>query len=142
MSDYLKVIDVEVLTMLKPEEILDEVSKPLIRFELENGDEFMMAGVPEDIAYNISVIINDLDHSDSRLQIHDIVSELAIIERVEIDLVVPNTTVYQSTIYLIPEGFENEISYGMIPSHATLLAILNDAPIFISEQLIKQTSEL
>ena len=36
MSDYLKVIDVQVLTMLKPEEILDEVSEDNIVYYIQN----------------------------------------------------------------------------------------------------------
>ena len=138
MSDFLQVINIQILTAANREGVPDQRSRPFLRFELEDGSDFIMSGIPQDIAYNLSLELNKIDSKDSRLQIQDIVGELAIVDKVEIDIVVPKTSVYQSTVYLIPEGFERSVSYSMVPSHATLLAVMNDAPIFVSEQLVEQ----
>jgi len=140
MSDFLRVINIQIVTLATRDGVPAQEANPLLRFELESGDDFMMSGIPTDIATSISVELNDYDTKDSRLQIADLVGELAIVEKVEIDLLVPQTTVYQSTVYLMPEGFERTISFTMVPSHATLLAILNDAPIFVSRQLVEQAN--
>ena len=79
-----------------------------------------------------------MESQDSRLHIHEIVNQLALIEKVEVDLVVPQTTLYQATVHLIPEGFERTLQFSMVPSHATLLAVVNDAPIYVSEALVEQ----
>jgi len=141
MDEFLKVINMQILTIATRDGVPDARSRPYLRFEMENGQEFMMNGIPQDIALGISMELNEITTNDSRMTIQDIVGELALVEKVEIDLVVPDTTVYQSTIYLLPEGFERTISYTMVPSHATLLAVLNDAPIYVSKQLVKQYNE-
>ncbi len=141
MSDsFLKVINVQILTLATREGVPDQRTRPLLRFELEDGNEFIMNVIPQEIAISISMEINNMESNESRLHLQDIVSELALVEKVEIDIVVPQTTVYQSTIYLKPEGFEKSISFSMVPSHATLLAVLNDAPIFVSKALVEQAA--
>jgi len=143
MSDeFYKVINVQILTLATRDGVPDQRTRPLLRYELENGDEFMMSGIPNDIALSLSMELNDIEPKDSRLQIQDIVGELALVEKVEVDIVVPQTTVYQSTVYLIPEGFERSVSFAMVPSHATLLAVLNDAPIYVSRQLVEQSKQM
>ena len=141
MSDsFLKVINVQILTLASRDGVPDQRTRPMLRFELESGEEFIMTGIPQDIAISISMQINSMESQESRLQVHDLVSELAIIEKIEIDTVVPQTTVYQSTIYLKPEGFERTMQFSMVPSHATLLAVLNDAPIFVSRALVESAA--
>ncbi len=142
METFIKVINIQVLTLATNENTPSDRLMPIIRFELEDGRDFIMGGIPQDIAVAISIILNDVETQDPRMQIQDLVSELAVVDRVEIDLIVPNTDVYQATIYLTPEGFNKQLSYQMIPSHATLLAVLNSAPIFIADTLIRQAQEM
>ena len=142
MESFVKAINVQVVALATREGVPDEQIRPLIRFELEDGRIFIMAGIPQNIALNLSLAMNDIKTQDSRLQIHEIVGQLALIEKVEIDLVLPNTDVYQATIYLTPEGFEHKLEYQMVPSHATLLAVLNDAPIYIADTLIQHAEAL
>ncbi|MHA2252341.1 MAG: hypothetical protein ACXAD7_18390 [Candidatus Kariarchaeaceae archaeon] len=143
MSDsFIKVINVQILTLATREGIPDERAKPILRFELEDAREFFMMNIPSEIAINLSLHINNQPSPDSRMQIHELIGELALIDRVEIDMFVPGQEVYQATIELIPEGFERSIRFQMIPSHATLLAVLNDAPIFIADELIKQSESV
>jgi bifunctional DNase/RNase len=97
-----------------------------------------MAGIPHEIAFNLSLAMNNMETQDSRMQIHELVGQLAVIQKIEIDLVLPNTDVYQATIYLTMEGFQKQVTFQMIPSHATLLAVLNEAEIFVADTLVKQ----
>ena len=101
-----------------------------------------MVNIPFDIARNIAAHITDQSSSDSRLQIHELIGELSLVEKIEIDLLLPGQDVYQATINLIPEGFERSLSIQMIPSHATLLAVVNDAPIFIADELVTQAEAM
>lgn len=142
MTNFLKVIDVQILTLATREGVPDQRSRPYLKFELESGEEFIMSSIPMDIARSLSMELNNIQTNDSRLEIHDLVKELSVVEKVEVDVVVPQTSVYQSTIYLTPEGFERSLQFQMVPSHATLLAVINDAPIFVSEALVKQTESL
>ncbi|MCH8907094.1 MAG: bifunctional nuclease family protein [Candidatus Heimdallarchaeota archaeon] len=135
----LEVINVQILTLATKEGLPDDRAKPMIRFELTDGRDFFMVNIPYDIARNIALFLSDQPTPDSRLQVHDLIGELALVERVEIDLFVPNSDVYQATIQVLPEGFERAIRYSMVPSHATLLAVVNDAPIFVADELIKQS---
>lgn len=140
-ESFIKVINVQILTLATRDGIPDDRIRPILRFELENGKEFMMSGIPHDIALNLSLELNDMDSQDSRLQIHDLVGQLAVVEKVEIDLLMPGTDVYQATIFVQPEGFDRSVQYQMVPSHATLLAVKNNASIYVSNELIKQAEE-
>ncbi|OLS24563.1 MAG: hypothetical protein HeimC2_22080 [Candidatus Heimdallarchaeota archaeon LC_2] len=139
---FIKVINVQILTLATREGLPDENAKPILRFELEDAREFFMVNIPFDIARNIAAHITDQSSSDSRLQVHELINELALVEKIEIDLLLPGQDVYQATINLVPEGFERGITLQMIPSHATLLAVVNDAPIFIADELITQAEEM
>ena len=101
-----------------------------------------MVNIPLEIAGNIAAHLADQPSPDSRLQIHELVSQLGIVENVEIDLFVPGQKVFQATISVLPEGFERSVTFQMIPSHATLLAVVNESPIFVAEELIKQSEEI
>lgn len=140
-NSFIKVIDVQILTLATSDGLPDERAKPILRFELDDARQFFMVNIPSDIAFNLSIHINDQPSPDSRLQIHELIGELAIVNKVEIDMFVPGQDVYQATVELIPEGFERSIRLQMVPSHATLLAVVNDAPIFIEEELVKRSEE-
>jgi len=140
-ESFIKVIDVQVLTLGTRDGTPDPNSRPIIRFELEDGREFIMVSIPTDIALNLSMIINDIESNDSRLYIHQLIGELALVEKVEIDLMIPQSDVYQATIYLKPEGFEKTLQFQMVPSNATLIALSNSAPIYVAETLVKQAEE-
>lgn len=139
---FLKVINVQILTLATREGLPDENAKPILRFELEDAREFFMVNIPFDIARNIAAHITDQTSSDSRLQVHELINELALVEKIEIDVLLPGQDVYQATINLVPEGFERAITLQMIPSHATLLAVVNEAPIFIADELITQAEAM
>ncbi len=132
--EFIKVEEVQVFTLRGGE----ENQMPFLRFLLENGSDFMMSNIPMDIAISLSVHLTGTQVNDSRLKIHDLVSQLAIIDKVEIDSLVPGTGVYQATITLTPEGFSSPLHFPMIPSNATLLAVLNGAPIYVSERLWRE----
>ncbi|MCY3412977.1 MAG: hypothetical protein INQ03_15165 [Candidatus Heimdallarchaeota archaeon] len=141
MTNYIKVINTQVFTLSTKMAIPDERLQPFLRMEMEDGRQFIMSSIPTDIAYQILFENSKRTGSskvppDPRMQIYNLVGELAIIEKTEIDLIVPGTDVYQATIYLLPEGFSNHIQYQMIPSHAVLLSIANDAPIYVADTLI------
>ncbi len=139
---FVKVINVQILTLATREGLPDENAKPILRFELEDAREFFMVNIPFDIARNIAAHLTDQSSSDSRLQVHELINELALVEKIEIDLLLPGQDVYQATINLVPEGFERGITLQMIPSHATLLAVVNDAPIFIADELVTQAEAM
>jgi len=133
--EFIRVEEVQVFTLRGSDR---ENQMPFLRFLLENGSDFMMSNIPMEIAISLSVYLSKTKVNDSRLKIHDLVSQLAIVEKVEIDSLVPGTGVYQATITLTPEGFSNFLHFPMIPSNATLLAVLNQAPIFVSERLWRE----
>ncbi len=136
-EEFLRVINVQVLTLSNPEEQETGLgSMPFLRFELEDGSYFIMAGIPPDTALHISRYIHNIPVKDSRLQIHDLVHEIAVVEKVEIDSMVPFSDVYQATIYLEVEGFSRPLRFQMVPSHATLLAVSSGAPIFVAKNLV------
>ncbi len=142
MVNYIKAIDIQVLTLANSDGIPDERMRPFLRLEMEDGREFIMSGIPNEIAYNISFELSLQESSDQRMQIHNLVSQLALVEKVEIDFIVPGTEVYQATIYLTPEGFKTQLQFQMIPSNAILLAISNNADIFVAEKLIRAVDEV
>ena len=136
-EEFLKVVKIQVLTLSNPEEQDTGLgSMPFLRFELEDGSYFIMAGIPPDIALNISRYLYNIPVPDSRLQLHDLINEIAIVEKVEIDSLVPTKDVYQATIYIQLEGFKKTLTYQMVPSHATLLAVSSNAPIYVAKSLI------
>lgn len=141
MADFLKADKIQVLTLASRDKELESQTLPFLRFLLENKSEFVMSMIPRDIAIAISMHISGTEVNDSRLRIHDLVGELALVEKVEIDSVIPGTGVYQATITVTPEGFSNSLSFQMIPSNATLLAVINDAPIYISSRLWEEYIE-
>ena len=72
MSDsFLKVINVQILTLATREGVPDQRTRPLLRFELEDGNEFIMNGIPQEIAISISMEINNMESNESRLHLQD-----------------------------------------------------------------------
>jgi len=143
-DNLLKVINIDVLTV-RPDVFSSEEEKhsspvaeiPVLNFELENGENFLMANIPLHIAIEIARRINGIESADSRLTLATLIPELCIIERVIIDSIVPYSTAYQATIDVRLEGFKEVQHFQMIPSHATLLALVSNAPIYVSKSLLE-----
>lgn len=142
VSKYIRAINIQVLTLATKEGLPDDRSRPILRMELDDGRDFLMSGIPTETAYNISHELSIGQSEDARLQIYSLVGQLALIDKVEIDLVVPGTDVYQATIYLTPEGFTNQLQFQMIPSNAILLAVANDSTIFVADELVKAADKM
>ena len=145
--ELLKVIRIDVLTA-SPDIFSSEEEKtgihyaeiPLLNFELENGENFLMTSIPVSIAIEISKKLNGVESADSRLTVAELIPELCIVERVVIDSVVPYSTAYQASIELRLEGVNETQRFQMIPSHATLLSLVAGSPIYVSKSVI--TSQL
>ena len=144
-----KVISVDVLSA-SPDIFTDEEDKnrneymdiPLLNFELENGENFLMANIPVSIALNISRIIGGIEGNDSRLTLAELIPEICVVEKIIIDSIIPYSNAYQATVEIRLEGFSDVQHYQMIPSHATLLALLANADIFVSDNIIRTTDNL
>ena len=144
-----KVISVDVLSA-SPDIFTDEGGKnmseymdiPLLNFELENGENFLMANIPISIALNISRIIGGIEGNDSRLTLAELIPEICVVEKIIIDSIIPYSNAYQATVEIRLEGFSDVQHYQMIPSHATLLALLANADIFVSDNIIRTTDNL
>lgn len=142
-GELLKVIRIDVLTA-SPDifSSTEEINKkhhaeiPLLNFELENGENFLMTNIPVSIAIEIARKLNGVESADSRLTISELVPELCIVKRIIIDSIVPYSTVYQATAEIQLEGFKEIQRFQMIPSHATLLSLVADSDIYVSESII------
>jgi len=143
-NNILRVINIDVLTV-RPDVFSSEEDKssapiaeiPVLNFELENGENFLMANIPLHIAVEIARHINGIESPDSRLTLVTLILELCVVERVVIDSIVPYSTAYQATIDIRLEGFKEVQHFQMIPSHATLLALVANAPIYVSRSLLE-----
>ncbi|MHA1345073.1 MAG: hypothetical protein ACTSVO_12790 [Candidatus Heimdallarchaeaceae archaeon] len=142
-DELLKVIRIDVLTaspdIFSPEE--EATGKyyaeiPLLNFELENGENFLMTSIPVSIAIEIAKKLNGVESADSRLTAAELIPELCIVERVIIDSIVPYSTAYQASIEIRLEGFNEIQRFQMIPSHATLLSLVAGCQIYISRSVI------
>jgi bifunctional DNase/RNase len=147
-SELYKVIKIDVLTASPDIFTSEEDARsghyaeiPLINFELENGENFLMANIPVSIAIEIARKLNGVESNDSRLTIAELIPEVCLIDRIVIDSIVPFSNAYQATVEIKLEGFSEVQHFQMIPSHATLLALISGAQIFISDSLIKSTQE-
>lgn len=148
-KDVYRAIQIEVLTASPDIFSSEEESKrgrfteiPLLSFELENGENFLMANIPVSIAIEIASRLNNLESNDSRLTIAELIPEVLIVEKVVIDSVVPYSTTYQATVTIRLEGFSEVQHFQMIPSHATLLAIIADTPIYVSKSILSSTPDM
>ena len=145
-TELFKVIRVEVLTA-SPDifSSYEESNRaqfteiPLLNFELENGESFLMANIPVSIAIEISRKINGVEGNDSRLTIAELIPEISVVDKVLIDSIIPFSNAYQATVEIRLEGFSEVQRFQMIPSHATLLALIANAPIYVSNNVIKSS---
>jgi len=147
-GELFKVIKIDVLTASPDIFTSEEDVKrghyaeiPLINFELENGENFLMANVPVSIAIEIARRLNGVESNDSRLTIAELIPEVCLIDRIVIDSIIPFSNAYQATVEIKLEGFTDIQRFQMIPSHATLLALISGAQIFISGSIIKSTED-
>jgi len=142
----LKVIKVDVLTASPDIPLAEEEESrgyfpeiPLLNFELENGENFLMTNIPVSIAIEIARKINAVEGADSRLTIAELVPEICVIDKIIIDSVIPYSNAYQATVEIRLEGFSEIQRFQLIPSHATLLALIAGTDIYVSSSLIKST---
>ncbi len=142
--ELFKVIKVEVLTATPDIPLSeDEESRgyfpeiPLLNFELENGENFLMTNIPVSIAIEIARKINAVEGADSRLTIAELVPEICVIDKIIIDSVIPYSNAYQATVEIRLEGFSEIQRFQLIPSHATLLALIAGTDIYVSSSIIK-----
>ncbi|MHA1199181.1 MAG: hypothetical protein ACTSQF_07510 [Candidatus Heimdallarchaeaceae archaeon] len=143
-QELLKVIKIDVFTaspdVFSTEEGADStymVEMPLLNFELENGENFLMTSIPAAIAVDIARRINGVEGTDDRLTIGELVPEVCIVEKITIDSIVPYSNAYQATVEIRLEGFSEIHHFQMIPSHATLLALIANVDIYIADSLIQ-----
>ncbi|MCE7741676.1 MAG: hypothetical protein GOP50_04400 [Candidatus Heimdallarchaeota archaeon] len=139
-----KVIKIDVFTaspdVFSTEEGADGtylVEMPLLNFELENGENFLMTSIPASIAVDIARRLNGVEGTDDRLTIGELVPEVCIVEKITIDSIVPYSNAYQATVEIRLEGFSEIHHFQMIPSHATLLALIANVDIYIADSLIR-----
>ncbi len=139
-----KVIRVDVLTASPDIFSSDEEANrgqyaeiPLLNFELENGENFLMTNIPVSIAIEIARKLNGVEGGDSRLTIAELVPEICVVDRVVIDSIIPYSNAYQATVEIRLEGFSELQHFQMIPSHATLLALIAGAEIYVSNSVIR-----
>ena len=143
-SKLLKVIKIDVLTaspdIFSSEEETNRgqyAEIPLLNFELENGENFLMANIPVSIAIEIARKLNGVEGTDSRLTNAELIPEICIVQRVIIDSIIPYSNAYQATVEIKLEGVSEIQHFQMIPSHATLLALIANAEILVSDSLVK-----
>ncbi|MCK4895730.1 MAG: hypothetical protein KAS47_02920 [Candidatus Heimdallarchaeota archaeon] len=147
-NELLKVIRIDVLTA-SPDIFSSEEETtgkhyaeiPLLNFELENGENFLMTSIPVSIAIEIAKRLNGVESADSRLTVAELVPELCVVERVIIDSVVPYSTAYQASIEVRLEGVNEIQRFQMIPSHATLLSLVAGSQIYISKSVVSTFPE-
>ena len=129
----LRVMNIEILTGGPDEGVIMDT---FLKFELEDGRSFIMSSIPTDIALEIHQYIHEIPNPDSRYRLSTLINEIAMINKVVIDSVVPMTQAYQATLELTLEGVSRTLQFPMIPSHATLLASVAGAPIYVSKELV------
>ena len=100
-----------------------------------------MTSIPAAIAVDIARRLNGIEGTDARLTIGELVPEICIVEKITIDSIVPYSNAYQATVDIRLEGFSEVHHFQMIPSHATLLAIISNSDIYVSDNLL-HTSDL
>lgn len=139
LSSDLQVLNLEVLIpnpTLSPGKGITQ-NLPMLRMHLEDGSEFIMAGIPLDTSTAILRRLHNKSNPDSRHSCQDVICEISEVISTTIDCIVPKSSAFAATIRLKVEGFTNELKYQMIPSQAVLLALTADAPIYVSRELIE-----
>ncbi|MCG3215189.1 MAG: hypothetical protein KAS63_00585 [Candidatus Heimdallarchaeota archaeon] len=141
-----KVIQIDVLTASPDIFSSEEESSrghyaeiPLLNFELENGENFLMTNIPVSIAIEIARKLNGVEGGDSRLTIAELIPEVCVVDNVVIDSIIPFSNAYQATVEIRLEGFSELQRFQMIPSHATLLALISGADVYVSNNVLRIT---
>jgi len=133
-DEFLEVVGIDILAG-GPDE--HTISDTFLRFKLEDQRQFIMSGIPSEIAFELHQHISDMPIQDSRFRLSTLIGELAVVKKVTIDSVVPTTSAYQATIELVIDGLNRPMIFPMVPSHATLLAVVAGAPVFVSRELVE-----
>ncbi len=126
----------------------------ILDLTLEDGERFIMGGIPLEIATEIKKYLskNDSSHNskliinsdDSRYTIFDILIDIPNIEKVlynsirevVIDYYDPEYNIYGATIELERNYTIARKKILMIPSHAILLSLLANKKVYVSRKLV------
>ncbi len=120
---------------------------PVIICELSDGREFTLAHVSWDVAREI-MRMQGGHIADDRETIYEVLSSMpGVIDeirrnlrRVVIDSLNPHTLVYSAYAEF---GFDEiVIRRKMIPSHAIMLALLADKPIYVKKSLVDEREQM
>ncbi len=124
-------------------ELHEQLSRPIIELKLENNDNFRLMGIPYDIALEIWSLLRRKSgyrrRRDPRLSISELFCEIAEVEYIVITDILPELGVYVADAYIKIRDSNNSgriVKYKMIPSHAILLALLNNADIYVDKKLL------
>lgn len=126
---------------------------PTMVLYLEDNREFKMFYIPPEIVILVNKLQGKNEYegiigNDNRESLYDILYDIIsfstdikenlkkIINRVIIDDVIKESGVYVATVEFKFDGVI--IEKKLIPSHAVLLALLCDKPIFVKKQLVEE----
>jgi len=126
-------------------ELHEQLSRPIIELKLENNKQLRLMGIPYDIALEIWFHLKSKkkykSRRDPRLSISELMCEIAKVDQVIINDILPDLGVYVADVYLKVDGEKDLARFKMIPSHAILLALLSEADIYVAERLLKLEEE-
>jgi len=129
---------------------------PTMVLHLEDNREFKMFYIPPEIVILVNKLQGKNEYegitgNDNRESIYDILYDIIsfssdikenlkkIVNRVIIDDVIKESGVYVATVEFKFDGVI--IEKKLIPSHAVLLALLCDKPIFVKKQLVEEQED-
>ncbi|WFO75942.1 bifunctional nuclease family protein [Desulfurococcaceae archaeon MEX13E-LK6-19] len=140
-KDLVKVVEIDAFISIVGENPIHYI--PVIVCRLEDGRDFNLFSVPQDIVVAIRKI-KGYKVEDDRETIYDILlsspeSIEAVrkhLKRVVIDSINPLTYTYSAIAEFGADGAL--IKRKMVPSHAILLALLSDKPIYVKRELVDE----
>lgn len=140
-SDLIRVVEVDAFISIVGEDPVHYV--PVIVCRLEDGRDFNLFSVPQDIVITIRKI-KGFHIEDDRETIYDILlsSPKSIetfkkhLKKVVIDSMNPLTYTYSAVAEFGTNGAV--IRRRMVPSHAILLALLSNKPIYVKKELVDE----
>ncbi|MEJ2770080.1 MULTISPECIES: bifunctional nuclease family protein [unclassified Stygiolobus] len=126
---------------------------PTMVLYLEDSREFKMFYIPPEIVILVNKLQGKNEYegitgNDNRESLYDILYDIVsfstdikenlkkIVNRVIIDDIIKESGVYVATVEFKFDGVI--IEKKLIPSHAVLLALLCDKPIFVKKQLVEE----
>jgi len=125
-------------------ELHEQLSRPIIELKLENNENLRLMGIPYDIALEIWTLLKRKSgyryRHDPRLSISQLFCEIARVEYIVITDILPDLGVYVADVYVkVKDSNDSEKvnKFKMIPSHAILLALLNNADIYVAKKLLR-----